>query len=206
MKIYRLFCFSIFLYDLTEFISHAYEGLNRISNMAHLLLSYDDIEVCFKLYVLLYGYDIVIFAENEHELQAALNAMFLYCKSWDLKVNPSKTKITIFSNKNLHNAPSFKYNGHNFRSMIVLYTWELYFPAFSKKIARNCLIKLARLCIRFCTSLKYYVCLLTFNYNFLTAWWLQFYFMDQNLLASMYTFPRQRPSLLSLRMSSRGST
>ena len=37
--------FSIFLNDLTEFISHAYEGLNRISNMANLLLSDDDVEV-----------------------------------------------------------------------------------------------------------------------------------------------------------------
>ena len=105
--------FSIFLNDLTEFISHAYEGLNRISNMAHLLLSDDDVEVYFKLYILLYADDTVIFAENEHELQAALNAMFLYCKSWDLEVNPTKTKITIFSNKKLNNVPSFKYNGHN---------------------------------------------------------------------------------------------
>ena len=37
--------------------------------------------------------------------------MFLYCKSWDLEVNPSKTKITIFCNrKNVH-VPKFLYNG-----------------------------------------------------------------------------------------------
>ena len=62
-------------------------------------------------------------------------------------MNPTKTKITIFSNKKLNNAPSFKYNRTISRSMIVLYTWELYFPAtvaFSK-IARDCMIKLARL-------------------------------------------------------------
>ena len=34
----------------------------------------------------------VIFAESDQELQAALNAMFLYCKSLDLEVNPSKNK------------------------------------------------------------------------------------------------------------------
>ena len=45
--------------------------------MAHLLLSDDDIEMYFKLYVLLYADGTVIFAENEQELQAALNAMFL---------------------------------------------------------------------------------------------------------------------------------
>lgn len=113
MKTYHLFCFSIFLNDLPEFISHAYEGLNLISNMAHLLPSDDDVEVYFRLYILLYAYDTVIFAENEHELQAALHAMFLYCESWDLQVNPSKTKITSFINKKLHDVPSFKYNGHN---------------------------------------------------------------------------------------------
>ena len=58
--------FSTFLNDLTEFISHAFEGLNRISNMGYLLLSDDDVEVYFKLYVLLYADDTVIFAENEH--------------------------------------------------------------------------------------------------------------------------------------------
>ena len=75
--------FSLFLNDLTEFISHAYDGLNDISEMSHILLSNDDIEVYFKLYILLYADDTVIFAESEAELQAALNAMFLYCKSWD---------------------------------------------------------------------------------------------------------------------------
>ena len=38
--------------------------------------------------------------------------MFLYCESWDLEVNPAKTKITIFSNKKLNNVPRFKYDGH----------------------------------------------------------------------------------------------
>ena len=88
--------FSLFLNDLSEFISHAYNGLNNVSDMAHILLSNDDIEVYFKLYILLYADDTVILAKSAEELQAALNAMFLYCKSWDLEVNPSKTKITFF--------------------------------------------------------------------------------------------------------------
>ena len=53
------------------------------------------IEVLFKLYVLLYAEDTVIFAESKGELQSALNAMYLYCKSWDLEVNPTKTKVTV---------------------------------------------------------------------------------------------------------------
>ena len=88
--------FSIFLNDLSEFISHAYGGLNNVNDMAKMLLSNEDVEVYSKLYILLYADDAVIFAESDKELQAALNAMFLYCKSLDLEVNSAKTKVTIF--------------------------------------------------------------------------------------------------------------
>ena len=64
--------FSIFLNDLSEFISHAYNGLNDVSEMSKILLSNDEIEVLFKLYVLLYADDTVIFAESKEELQSAL--------------------------------------------------------------------------------------------------------------------------------------
>ena len=103
--------FSIFLNDLTEFISHAYDGLTNVNDMAKNLLSDDDIEVYLRLYILLYADNTVIFAESDRELQAALNAMFLYCKSWDLEVNPSKTKITIFSNRKQNQNIVFMYNG-----------------------------------------------------------------------------------------------
>ena len=79
--------------------------MNDVSEMAHIfLLSNDEIEVYFKLYILLCADDTVVFAESENELQAALYAMFLYCKSWDLEVNPPKTKITVFSNRKNHQA------------------------------------------------------------------------------------------------------
>ena len=103
--------FSIYLNDFSEFISHAYSGLNDISNMSSILLSNNDIEVCFKLYILLYADDTVLFAESEAALQSVLNALFLYCKSWDLEVNPAKTKITIFANRKNQQAPKFTYNG-----------------------------------------------------------------------------------------------
>ena len=47
---------------------------------------------------------------SEDELQAALYAMYLYCKSWDLEVNPSRTKITIFSNRKFQHTYVFTYN------------------------------------------------------------------------------------------------
>ena len=42
-----------------ELISHAYDGLNNVFDMAHNLLNNDDIEVYFKLYILLNGDDTV---------------------------------------------------------------------------------------------------------------------------------------------------
>ena len=68
-----------------------------------------------KLYLLLYADDTVILAESHVELQAALNAMYLSCKSWKLEVNASKTKIVIFKKRssNLDVNPVFTFNGEN---------------------------------------------------------------------------------------------
>jgi hypothetical protein len=81
--------FSVFLNDLTEFMSHAYNGLNDVCNISHLLFDNDDIEVYFKLYFLLYADDTNIFAE----LQSALNVVYLYCETWKLKMNTSKINV-----------------------------------------------------------------------------------------------------------------
>ena len=64
--------FSVFLNDLTEIMSHAFNGLNGVCNISHLLFDNDDIEVYFKLYLLLYADDTVIFAETAARLQSAL--------------------------------------------------------------------------------------------------------------------------------------
>ena len=36
--------------------------------------------------------------------------MYLYCQTWNLEVNPSKTKITIFCNRRFDHDFSFTYN------------------------------------------------------------------------------------------------
>ena len=81
--------------------------------MSKILLSNDEIEMLFKLYVLLYADDTVIFAESKEELQSALNAMYLFCKSWDLEVNPTKTKVTVFCNRKFEHNMTFIYNGQD---------------------------------------------------------------------------------------------
>jgi hypothetical protein len=59
-------------------------------------LSDSDVEMHFKLYILLYADATVMFAESAEELQKALDAMSNYCQLWHLQVNPSKTKIVVF--------------------------------------------------------------------------------------------------------------
>ena len=64
--------FSVFLNGLTEFMSHAYNGLIDLCNISHLLFDNDDIEVYFKLYLLLHADDTVIFAETAAELMQCI--------------------------------------------------------------------------------------------------------------------------------------
>ena len=66
-----------------------------------------------KLYVLLYADDTVILAESHIELLSALNTMYLYCKTWKLEVNASKTKIAIFRKRSCKDIvnPVFTFNG-----------------------------------------------------------------------------------------------
>ena len=50
----------------------------------------------FKILLILYADDIVIFAESKDELQRSLDALLAYCNRWKLVVNTRKTTITIF--------------------------------------------------------------------------------------------------------------
>jgi hypothetical protein len=54
--------------------------------------------------------DTVIFAETAAELQSALNAMYLYCETWKLKVNTAKTNVVIFSKSRQSENIDFIYN------------------------------------------------------------------------------------------------
>ena len=52
--------------------------------------------VLLKLFVLLYADDTIILAENEIELQLALNKVYEYCMMFKLSVNNNKTKSIVF--------------------------------------------------------------------------------------------------------------
>ena len=74
--------FSLFLNDIEEhFIQSGREGL--------------DINM-FKMFLLLYADDIVIFANSAEELQHSLDSVGDYCRKWKLKVNVKRTKVIVF--------------------------------------------------------------------------------------------------------------
>ena len=65
-----------------------------------------------KLFFLLYADDIIIFAEDEDNLQHSLNILEQYCSTWKLRVNTNTTKVMVFRKggrlpENLH----FYYGG-----------------------------------------------------------------------------------------------
>ena len=79
--------FAIYLNDFEKFLKKHYFGLTHISIAVKRELSDDDIELYVKLFVLLYADDTIVLAESELELQAALNAVSVYCKDNDLTIS-----------------------------------------------------------------------------------------------------------------------
>ena len=53
--------FSLFLNDLVQFMSNSCNGLSTLSEDIGSFFNNDDIEVIFKLYLLLYADDTVVF-------------------------------------------------------------------------------------------------------------------------------------------------
>lgn len=80
----------------------------------------------FQLFMLLYADDAVVFSKSPDGLQSILNDLELYCRTWGLNINISKTKAMIFekgrhtkydfylNNKKLELVTSFKYLGIHF--------------------------------------------------------------------------------------------
>ena len=87
--------FALLINDFLHYISQSYKGLN-ISRTCYPSLSNEDL-VFFKLFVLLYADDTVILAENDRDLQMALDSVHEYCTKYKLTVNINKTKIMTFS-------------------------------------------------------------------------------------------------------------
>ncbi len=102
--------FALFLNDLVPHISESYSGLNYLNDIFKEHMSDVDTDKMFKLYLLLYADDTVIFAESPNELQNALDSLHEYCVINKLNVNTRKTKVLVFSKGKIRNIPKFTFN------------------------------------------------------------------------------------------------
>ena len=71
--------FAIYINDLAEQLNQSGLGV--------------DIDASLKLSCLLYADDIVLLADDEHDLQALLTIVNTWCSKWRLEVNLLKTNI-----------------------------------------------------------------------------------------------------------------
>lgn len=87
------FLFAIYLNDLDSFLRQ-----NNVTGVTYSSSEFDDnILIFVKLLMLLYADDTVLICESEADLHCALEAFDMYCKTWKLTVNTSKSKVVIFS-------------------------------------------------------------------------------------------------------------
>lgn len=99
------FLFSLFLNDLEEFfVQENVKGLSSISSKCN-----DQLRLYFKIFLLLYADDTLIFAEDITSMQEALDNFAFYCDHWKLDVNIKKTKIMVFSRGRAKHSSVLKY-------------------------------------------------------------------------------------------------
>ena len=103
--------FSLYLNDLQEFLQEAHMGLKEIRDLATHTFD-NNLCALLKLYILLYADDTVLLAESPKDLQNSINLMEEYCHLWKLKINVSKSKVTVFSRGRIRKRPEF-YFGEN---------------------------------------------------------------------------------------------
>ena len=88
--------YALFVNDLKEYLQDKFKGLPFLTQLFKEILETDH-ENVFNMFLLMYADDTVILAETAQELQLALDAHNQYCKTWELTVNISKTKVMVFS-------------------------------------------------------------------------------------------------------------
>ena len=109
--------FAIYLNDFKAFLSENYDGLAKSSDSI-----LNELNVYLKIFCLLYADDTLILADNNIQLQKALNALNLYCNKWALKVNLDKTKVIIFSKGLITKYKSFDF-GNNIVDVVKDYVY-----------------------------------------------------------------------------------
>ena len=134
--------FSLFLNDLNDYlVNHNVSGLSLTAQIAR-DLDFDDIDTFIRLFLLLYADDTIVLAENEKDLQKALNVLYDYCISFGMSINVSKTKIIVFSRGKIRNLPTLIFNGEQIEVVFeykYLGTLFTYNNKFQKTINAQCM-------------------------------------------------------------------
>ena len=107
-----------------------------------------------KLFVLLYADDTIILADTAEDLQNALNNYQLYCNTWGLNINSSKTKVVIFARGRLPNF-TFILNedeveiAQNYKYLGVMFSRSGSFLTVKKKTKKKKKTLLAKLTVQY---------------------------------------------------------
>ena len=93
--------YALYVNDLKCHLARKYEGLPLLSKLARMckIVNYG---IYSNIFLLMYADDTRIMAESPSKLQAALNAHYQYCQTWELEVNTTKTKAVVFSRGKCH--------------------------------------------------------------------------------------------------------
>ena len=110
--------FSLFLNDLRSYLSEHIDGLLLPWSISK-DLDFPDIDLFFKLFLLLYADDTVIISESAKDMQKALDFLKIYCDRFGLSINTTKTKVMIFSRGKVRKLPVFK-----FSNVVLEIVWE----------------------------------------------------------------------------------
>ena len=88
------FLFSMYVNDLEQQLSVPGGGVD----IGH-----------FKLFLLMYADDVVIFADSPDSLQKQIDELYKFCQKWKLKVNLDKSKVLVFRKGTRLPRPQWKY-------------------------------------------------------------------------------------------------
>ena len=74
----------------------------------------------FRLLLLLYADDVVVFADSREELQDELHKLCEYCKRWNLRLDISKSKVVVFKKGNSRAVYTLKYGDEEIQNILTI--------------------------------------------------------------------------------------
>ena len=105
------FLFSMYSNDLEEYLSSPNTGITVGQ---------------FRLLLLLYVDDAVVFADSREELQDEIDKLCGYCKRWKLRFNTLKSKLFVFKKGNSRAVHTWKYGDEEIQNIFTIFLFRRY--------------------------------------------------------------------------------